>query len=78
MVRNTGLKVTMADRAHHSRRTRSEEGIMVAVKVIFPSGRIGVAAASKKMRHRDAHRFVLKHENELRARFGMKLFVGSI
>lgn len=51
---------------------------MIAVKAIMPSGRIAIAAAHPKMRHRDAHNWIITHGQELRVRFGIRLFVGTI
>ena len=50
---------------------------MYAVRGICPSGAICTVRA-KFRTHRDARRYMLARENELRARFGMHLYVAGI
>ena len=49
---------------------------MFAVKGILPSGRICVVRTMRS--HRDARRYMLKREGELKGRFGISLYVGGV
>lgn len=50
---------------------------MFAVKVIFPSGAVGVWK-DQFWSHRDAHNFAQTHGPNMSRRFGMRVFVGSV